>query len=306
MINGILNLIRWKNLLMIAFMQCLIRYGFFQPFGVNTVLNDFQFVLLITATLCIAAAGNIINDIYDIETDFINKPDKLIVGKLISEKSAFNLFILFNVIGVIIGFYLAHAINKSEFFSIFVIVSILLYLYASYLKQTFLIGNLIVSALVGLSILIVGIFDLLPNITNQNINIELFYFKILLEYALFAFFLNFIREIVKDIEDIEGDRKSGMHTLPIVIGEKRTSIVLFILTITLAAIVYLHISNKFFEEIKIIIYFLIFIIGPLLYSSILILMAKSKDNLHQISNILKLIMLFGMLSLLLYNYILKK
>lgn len=306
MINGILNLIRWKNLLMIAFMQCLIRYGFFQPFGVNTVLNDFQFVLLITATLCIAAAGNIINDIYDIETDFINKPDKLIVGKLISEKSAFNLFILFNVIGVIIGFYLAHAINKSEFFSIFVIVSILLYLYASYLKQTFLIGNLIVSALVGLSILIVGLFDLLPNITNQNINIELFYFKILLEYALFAFFLNFIREIVKDIEDIEGDRKSGMHTLPIVIGEKRTSIVLFILTITLAAIVYLHISNKFFEEIKIIIYFLIFIIGPLLYSSILILMAKSKDNLHQISNILKLIMLFGMLSLLLYNYILIK
>ena len=306
MINGILNLIRWKNLLMIAFMQCLIRYGFFQPFGVNTVLNDFQFVLLITATLCIAAAGNIINDIYDIETDFINKPDKLIVGKLISEKSAFNLFIILNVIGVIIGFYLAHAINKSEFFSIFVIVSILLYLYASYLKQTFLIGNLIVSALVGLSILIVGIFDLLPNITNQNINIELFYFKILLEYALFAFFLNFIREIVKDIEDIEGDRKSGMHTLPIVIGEKRTSIVLFILTITLAAIVYLHISNKFFEEIKIIIYFLIFIIGPLLYSSILILMAKSKDNLHQISNILKLIMLFGMLSLLLYNYILIK
>lgn len=306
MINGILNLIRWKNLLMIAFMQCLIRYGFFQPFGVNTVLNDFQFVLLITATLCIAAAGNIINDIYDIETDFINKPDKLIVGKLISEKSAFNLFIILNVIGVIIGFYLAHAINKSEFFSIFVIVSILLYLYASYLKQTFLIGNLIVSALVGLSILIVGLFDLLPNITNQNINIELFYFKILLEYALFAFFLNFIREIVKDIEDIEGDRKSGMHTLPIVIGEKRTSIVLFILTITLAAIVYLHISNKFFEEIKIIIYFLIFIIGPLLYSSILILMAKSKDNLHQISNILKLIMLFGMLSLLLYNYILIK
>lgn len=163
MINGILNLIRWKNLLMIAFMQCLIRYGFFQPFGVNTVLNDFQFVLLITATLCIAAAGNIINDIYDIETDFINKPDKLIVGKLISEKSAFNLFILFNVIGVIIGFYLAHAINKSEFFSIFVIVSILLYLYASYLKQTFLIGNLIV-----------------PNnsITcNKNVFVSKFFFK---------------------------------------------------------------------------------------------------------------------------------
>jgi len=306
MIHGILNLIRWKNLLMIAFMQYLIRYGFFQPFNVNTVLSDLQFVLLIIATLCIAAGGNIINDIYDIETDYINKPDKIVVGKLISEKSAYNLFIILNVIGVIVGFYLAHAINKSELFSIFVIVSILLYLYASYLKQTFLIGNLIVSALVGLSILIVGVFDLVPNITNNNINVELFYFKILFEYAVFAVFLNFIREIVKDVEDIDGDRKSGMHTLPIMIGVKRTSIVLFILTVTLAAVVYLYVYDKFFEEITIIIYFLIFIIGPLLYSSILILMTKSKENLHQISTVLKLIMLFGMLSLLLYNYILTK
>lgn len=306
MFYGILNLIRWKNLLMIAFMQCLIRYGFFQAFALNTVLNDFQFVLLITATLSIAAAGNIINDIYDIETDFINKPHKLIVGKLLSEKSAFNFFIIFNVVGVIISFYLAEAINKSELFSIFVIVSILLYLYASYLKQTFLIGNLIVSALVGLSILIVGVFDLLPNSTNHNINIELFYFKILLEYAFFAFFINFIREVVKDLEDIDGDRKSGMQTLPIIIGEKRTSIVLFVLTITMAVIVYLYIYDKFFEEITIIVYFLIFIIGPLLYSSILILMAKSRNNLHHISNILKLIMLFGMLSILLYKFILIK
>ena len=306
MAYGFLNLIRWKNLLMIALIQSLIKYGFLKPFGVSTALNDVQFIFLILSTLCIAAAGNIINDIYDIETDIINKPDKLIVGNLISEKSAFNLFIILNVIGVLTGFYIAHAINKNELFSIFVVVSILLYIYASYLKQTFLIGNIIISALVSLSIIIVGIFDLLPNITDENINIELFFFKILLEYAVFAFAINFIREIIKDIEDIDGDLKSDMHTLPIVLGKKTASIFAFALTILLATAVYIYIYDKFFKELIITLYFLISVIGPLLYVSILMLQAKTTKDFHRISNILKLVMLFGMLSLLLYKFILMK
>lgn len=306
MVNGFLNLIRWKNLLMIALMQCLIKYGLLQPFGVSSSLNDIQFIVLILSTLCIAAAGNIINDIYDIETDRINKADKVIVGKLVSEKSAFNLFIALNVIGVLTGFYIANAINKSELFSIFVIVSILLYIYASYLKQTFLIGNFIVSALVSLSILIVGIFDLLPNITGGNVNIELFFFKILLEYALFAFAINFIREIIKDIEDLDGDLKSDMRTMPIVLGKKAASIIAFILTIIFAAAIYIYIYDKFFKELIITLYFLIGVIGPLLFTAVLMLLAKTTKDFHQISNILKLVMLFGMLSLLLYQLILMK
>jgi 4-hydroxybenzoate polyprenyltransferase len=291
---------------MIALMQCLIKYGLLQPFGVSTSLNDIQFIFLILSTLCIAAAGNIINDIYDIETDRINKPDKLIVGKLVSEKSAFNLFIALNVIGVLTGFFIANAINKSELFSIFVIVSILLYIYASYLKQTFLIGNFIVSALVSLSILIVGVFDLLPNITGGNVNIELFFFKILLEYALFAFAINFIREIIKDIEDLDGDLKSDMRTMPIVLGKKAASIIAFILTIIFAAAIYIYIYDKFFKELIITLYFLISVIGPLLFTGVLMLLAKTTKDFHQISNILKLVMLFGMLSLLLYQLILMK
>jgi 4-hydroxybenzoate polyprenyltransferase len=291
---------------MIALMQCLIKYGLLQPFGVSTSLNDIQFIFLILSTLCIAAAGNIINDIYDIETDRINKPDKVIVGKLVSEKSAFNLFIALNVIGVLTGFFIANVINKSELFSIFVIVSILLYIYASYLKQTFLIGNFIVSALVSLSILIVGVFDLLPNITGGNVNIELFFFKILLEYALFAFAINFIREIIKDIEDLDGDLKSDMRTMPIVLGKKAASIIAFILTIIFAAAIYIYIYDKFFKELIITLYFLISVIGPLLFTGVLMLLAKTTKDFHQISNILKLVMLFGMLSLLLYQLILMK
>ncbi len=285
-------------------MQSIIKYGFFLPFGVQTTLNYFQFTLLIIATICIAAAGNIINDIYDVDTDFINKPEKIIVGNSISEKTAYNLFIIFNIIGVGLGFYISHSIGKSTFFSIFVIISALLYVYASYLKQTFLIGNIIISMLVSLSIVIVGIFELIPTMTSQNQPFQLVFFKILLHFALFAFLINLIREMAKDIEDIEGDKKAGMQTLPIVIGSEKASKVLFVMSfIPIIAVIY-YIHTYLYKQIFVVGYFLVFIVGPLLYVSIRIFNAKTKKDFHFVSNMIKLVMLLGMLSLLLYKFIL--
>ncbi|GAL80200.1 hypothetical protein JCM19274_3770 [Algibacter lectus] len=208
---------------MIALTQLLVKYALLEPFGgVAISLDGIGISLLIFATICIAAAGNIINDIYDIETDFVNKPHKLIVGNSISEKTAYNLFIVLNFIGVGVGFYLSHAVGKSAFFSLFVIISALLYVYATYLKRTLLIGNIVISILVALSVLIVGIFELLPALTLENRDIQLTFFKIIFDYAVFAFLLNLIREIAKDVEDIDGDYKAGMNTLPIAIGRDRT------------------------------------------------------------------------------------
>lgn len=304
MVHGILNLIRWKNLLMIALVQCLVKYAFFQPFGVSMSLTNLQFTILVLATLCIASAGNIINDIYDVETDFINRPDKLIIGKSISEKTAYNLFIILNVLGVGMGFYVSHAIGKSELFSIFVIVSALLYVYASFLKQSFLIGNIIVSALVAFSIIIVGIFELIPVMTVTNQAIQLTFFKNLLNYALFAFMLNLLREIAKDIEDFDGDLKTGMHTLPIVIGKKYASKVLFVLSLIPLFIIIFYINSTLYKHPIAVGYFLLFIVAPLIYSSIKILSAKTKKDFHNISNLFKLVMCFGMLSIVLYKLIL--
>lgn len=301
----LLNLIRWKNLLMIAIMQLLIKYSLFEPFGVDITLNWFGFSLLILATLSIAAAGNIINDIYDVETDLINKPEKIIVGKTISEQTAYNLFIAFNVIGVAIGFYLSHLVGRNGFFALFVIISALLYVYATYLKQTLIIGNIIVSILVAMSIIIVGLFELLPAITPTNQDTQLTFFKILLDYAVFAFIINLIREIVKDMEDIDGDYKAEMNTLPIAIGRERASKIIFILTlIPLVAVTYYVLTYLYKQPIAVG-YFLIFSIAPLLYISIKTYSAASKKDYHRISNLLKIVMLFGMLSLLLYSFILK-
>ncbi|MDO5968212.1 geranylgeranylglycerol-phosphate geranylgeranyltransferase [Flavivirga aquimarina] len=297
-----LNLIRWKNLLMIALVQLLIKYAFLEPFGAQISLSPLGITLLILATIFIAAAGNIINDIYDVETDAINKPDKLIVGKSISEKTAYNLFIAFNVMGVGIGFYISYLVGKNPFFSIFVVISALLYVYATYLKQLFLIGNIIISVLVALSIVIVGVFELLPSITPNNQSLQLFFFKIIFDYAIFAFIINLLREITKDIEDIDGDHKAGMKTLPIVIGRERATKILFVLSLVPLFLIAYYTIDSLYKNQMAVIYFLLFIIGPLLYISIKIAGAKTKKDYHHISNMLKLVMLFGMLSLLLYTF----
>lgn len=290
---------------MIALVQFLIKYALFEPFGVDIMLNWFGFSLLVLSTVYIAAAGNIINDIYDVETDLVNRPSKVIVGKKVSEKTAYNLFILFNVIGMLIGFYLSHLVGKSGFFAIFFIVSALLYVYATYLKQTLLIGNIVISLLVAMSILMVGLFELLPAITPQNQPTQVTFFKILVDYAVFAFSLNFVREIAKDLEDIDGDYKAGMNTLPIAIGRKRASKVLFaLLILPLIGVIY-YISTYFNTQAMVSGYFIVFIVLPLIYVTFKSFFAKAKKDFHHISIILKLVMLFGMLSMLLYPFILK-
>ncbi|GAA3584218.1 geranylgeranylglycerol-phosphate geranylgeranyltransferase [Snuella lapsa] len=289
---------------MLAMVQLLVKYALLEPFGASLALDGFGITLLIIATVCIAAAGNIVNDINDVETDRINKPDKLIIGKFISEKHGYNLFFFFNLVGVGLGFYLSYLIGKHAFFSLFVIISILLYLYATYLKQQLIIGNIIVALLVALSIVIVGVFDLLPNITPLNRNTQWIFFKIIWDYAIFAFIINFIRELTKDIEDINGDHKAGMYTLPIAIGRERARIVLFILSFVPLFGTTFYTINTLYKNQYAVLYFLICIIAPLLYTTIKIFNAKNNKDYHHISNILKLIMVFGMLSLLLYKYIL--
>jgi 4-hydroxybenzoate polyprenyltransferase len=300
------NLIRWKNLLLIALVQLLIKYALLEPFEVvRFTLNDFGFSLLVIATLCIAAAGNIINDIYDVETDLINKPHKVIVGNSISEKTAFNLYIILTVIGVGLGFYISNLVGRSGFSAIFVIISALLYIYATYLKQTTLIGNLLISFLVAMSLIIVGLFELLPVITEQNRETQLTFFKIIFDYSVFAFMINLLREMVKDIEDINGDYKAEMKTLPIVIGRERALKVVFVISlIPLFAVAY-YVITYLYKQYIAVGYFLIFSIAPLLYFTIKSYSAETKKEISFLSVLLKFILFFGVMSMLLYPFILK-
>lgn len=285
--------------------QILLRYGLFMPLGADLALSSFYFTLLVIATVFIAAAGNIINDIYDVEIDKINKPEKVIIGKIISEKTANYLFIIFNVIGVGLGFYISNQIGKPEFSGYFIVVSALLYLYASFIKSITLLGNVIVSALVAFSLIIVGLFDLLPAVNFLNQEHQSYVFGILLIYSFFAFYINLMREITKDIEDIDGDRNGGLNTLPIVLGRKRTSYIVFGMSV-LALFgtiyyIYIHLYNYTYA----VLYFLLFVLAPLLYFSVKLWDAKNKSDYTFLSKTLKVIMLFGMCSILLYTFVIQ-
>ena len=284
-------------------MQILIKYSLFYAFGADTVLNAFGFLLLLIATLCIAAAGNIINDIYDVEIDAINKPNKVLVGKKIPERNANRLFIILNVIGVAIGFYLSNSIGKPGFAALFIVFSALLYLYSSYLKGILIVGNLLVSFLIAMSLIVVALFDLLPAITMENQTSQSAIFKIILHYALFAFFINFIREIVKDLQDINGDKKGGMNTLAIALGRKRTITIVFALGVLLVLGVVVYMYEFIYNHETLLLYFLFAIVAPLLYFCMKSWSAETQKDYGSLSNLLKIIMFLGICSIPLYQFL---
>jgi len=299
-----LRLIRYQNLLLLILMQTLIRYGFFIPLGADLTLNNFLFILLMTATVSIAAAGNIINNICNFKFDSINLPKKVSIVNKVTEKNANHLFIIFNSIGVGLGFYISHQIGKPEFSGFFIIASALLYLYATFIKSILIIGNVIISALIAFSIIIVGLFDLVPAITILNQQNQSFFFGILLNYAFFIFYMNLIREIIKDIKDIDADKNGNISTLPIVLGRKRVSFIAFLMSVLAmfgsVYYTYIHLYNFTIA----IVFSLVFVLAPLLFFSIKIWDASNKNDYIFLSKLLKIMMLLDMCSILLYTFVL--
>lgn len=298
-----LKLVRYQNLLLLAFMQLVFRYGFLKLQNIYLSLADWQYGLLVLSTILIAAAGYVINDIMDQETDNDNKPHEVIIGKSISETMAYNIYVALNVIGVAIGFYLSNVIQKPGFAAIFIVIAATLYLYATSLKQMLLVGNIIVALLLSISVIIIGVFDLLPATYEGNQAIMSIMFKILIDYAVFAFIINFIREIVKDMQDVNGDYNQGMSTLPIALGVSRTSKVTFgLLAISILLLLYYINANLMdFNLYSATIYALILVVGPLFFCLIKMWSAKSKKDFKLISNVLKLVIFFGILSILIIN-----
>jgi len=305
----LLQLIRFKNLLLIALVQILIKYALFPSLSmfidgtsvfVSTTLDPFQFILLVISTLCIASGGYIINDILDVNADSINKPDQLVIGKHISVNKAYNYYMIFTVIGVVLGFYLSHAVGQSSFFAIFVIIAALLYIYATFLQQILLVGNIVIGLMVGLSLIIVGIFDLLPAVTPQNQYLQSSMFEVLFDYSVFAFIITLIREIVKDIQDVDGDYKAQLKTLPIVLGINRASKIAFVITIIAIGILIYYLAAFLYMQEIVVVYFLITVIAPLVYVAIKLFTAEKKTEFKKISKWLKVIMLLGILSMVIH------
>ena len=180
-IESLLKLTRFGNLIIIALTQYFTA-GFL--IGMHT-LNDVNLFFLSLSTVLIAAGGYIINDYYDVKIDYINKPDRVVIGKSITRRYAILFHIALSVAGIVIGFYLSWKIGGVNVLSVF-----LLWLYSNTLKRLPFVGNLTVAFLTGLAVIIVDLFYGKDN-------------SLVLIYALFAFFMTLVRERNK----VKADRK---------------------------------------------------------------------------------------------------
>ena len=314
-IISFLKLIRLKNLIIVALTQVLIKFSLINPFLDDFVLSNKEFYLLVLATIFITASGYIINDIYDVKTDEINKDNKRIIGKSINSRNAISWYIFFNLIGLGLGSYIAYLVEKPLFSLIFFYCIFSLWTYSKRMKSSFLLGNLQVSFLTALSIFNVALFDLIPNGINKT-NGEIMILKIILFYTAFAFITTFIREMIKDLEDIEGDKKIQAKTLAITYGIDKTKLISLVFTIlTFLGIAYFQYfqysiaSSEFEYEIsiwgvnKIAILYTIVIQLFFLFLSIKIYTSKVKNDFYFISQLCKFIMIIGILSIPLFTYL---
>ena len=314
-IISFLKLIRLKNLIIVALTQFLVKFSLINPFAENFMLSDNQFYLLVLSTVFITASGYIINDIYDVKTDKVNKEESRIIGKLITSRNAIRWYIIFNFLGLGLGIYIAYIVKQPYYSLVFVYCIFSLWTYSKRMKTSFLLGNLQVSLLTALSIFNVALFDIISNGINKN-NGEMMIFKIILFYTAFAFITTFIREIIKDLEDMEGDKKIQAKTLAITYGIEKTKWVSLIFTIfTFLGIAYFQYfqysiaKSKFEFDIsiwginKMAIIYVIFIQLLFLFLGFKIYNSKVKKDFYFISQLSKIIMIAGILSIPLFTYI---
>ncbi|MGD2034472.1 MAG: geranylgeranylglycerol-phosphate geranylgeranyltransferase [Bacteroidales bacterium] len=306
------RLIRTPNLLIIAITQYFIRWFILKPLlsvsGFRVQLDTLQFSMLVVSTVMIAAAGYIINDYFDRKTDLINRPGKVIVGRLIKRRYVMAFHIIFTSLGILAGSYVAYSIGRLSLSMIFIFAGIVLWFYSTTYKRQVLVGNLIISVLVGLVPMLVLVFEfpLLVQRYQLHILAKGVRFDYLIfwvgSYSIFAFTVNLIREINKDIEDFEGDAVFGCRTIPIAWGLKAAKwIVTVLIVLMIAPVIYLlvfHLADKISF-----VYIVLFIIVPLIMLAFGVNWASTKKQYHILSQSSKLIMLAGLVYCLLVNYI---
>jgi 4-hydroxybenzoate polyprenyltransferase len=274
---SLLKLTRFGNLIIIGLAQYFTA-GYL--IGVQT-LDDIRLFLLSASTVLIAAAGYIINDYYDVKIDYINKPERVVIGKSIPRRYAILFHVMLSGIGIVIGMYLSWRTGAWRIAAINMLSVFLLWWYSNSLKRLPFVGNLTVAFLTGLSILVV---DALYRTGNSLIVI----------YGLFAFFMTLVREIIKDMEDLKGDNTFGCRTLPIVLGIRKTKVIIYMILLVFSVTVV--VLNHFYEALPLK-YYLIFLFIPLLWFVYRLIRADMKRDFSILSSFCKVIMLLGILSM---------
>ncbi len=306
-LSAFFKLVRWPNLLFIAFTQWLFRYFVLRFAYVNNPA-DYEnlrltlplFYLLVFASVCIAAAGYIINDYFDVNIDLVNKPAKLVIDRYIKRRWAIVLHIIFSFTGFILSCYVGYKLGNLyiPFFNLLSVIA--LWFYSTTFKKKLLIGNVLISLLTAWVILILTVAEYNFTITRHDIYWQRLV-KLSFIYAGFAFIISLIREVIKDMEDMPGDVKYDCKTMPIVWGLQVSKVFvavwIVVLAISIAAIqVYVIQLGWWLSAL----YSLVAIILPLLVVLRKLYFAQTQKDFHKLSTVVKLIMFTGILSMIFF------
>ena len=304
-LGAFFRLVRWPNLLITALMMCLVYHN------LTGMISTVGFTLLVISMVLIVAGGYVINDIFDMDIDEINKPDKLIVGKYFSEKQSNFIYWSLTIIGLacaLVSSVMTFGKSFLTIFSCMVLLTCILYSYSNGYKKKLVIGNVIVSLSVAFAVFLPWLFVMLYLMKNDMLveNYEVLMhisLRLVLIYTAFAFLMTLIREIVKDIQDVKGDGWSHCRTIPIIWGVKTAQIIV----IALCCVTVANIWNAadYFSELGFrITHYMLYASGVLVFFVIgnngILLTDKSlrlERHFRLQSMLLKISMLVGVLSM---------
>lgn len=264
-------------------------------------LNPVHFFLLILSSVLIAAAGYIINDYFDLNIDRINKPARLIIQKIISRRYAIAWHFFLSIAGISIGFFLDLTTRVTLLGFSNLACACLLFIYSVSLKKRLLSGNILISVLTAWSVLVVTWCEA-RFFFNSGLNTSRIA-RVTILYSGFAFIISLIREAIKDVEDVEGDRKFGCKTMPIVWGLNASKIYIAawisILAVTLLLLQLYVLQFRWWLSA---LYCLIFIFIPLIRVFFKIFKAQTPEDFHKLSSMVKFIMFTGILSMIFFRF----
>ncbi len=297
------RLLRIPNLVIVGLTQCLVWYAIllpgFKAYHLDPYLDTPHFFLLMLCTILITAGGNAVNDLYDVEIDKINKPRQQIVGRIISIEDTYRIYIIIVLLGALIAGYLAWHLGRISLFAIYPLACFLLWSYSRWFKRLPISGNLIVSLFVACVPLVLLIPEWKNIIYTSFINsLE---HKLVWSFAAFAFATNLLREFVKDIEDVKGDKQIGANTLAVILGPERgrnwALAFSFLLLCGFVFWISIIIDKVSFFNLM---YFSIALVLPLLTIIGLLWKAKSRIDFKRISLWIKILIVLGLFYILLF------
>ncbi|HOU47417.1 MAG TPA: geranylgeranylglycerol-phosphate geranylgeranyltransferase [Chitinophagales bacterium] len=304
-----LKLIRPLNLLMIVFTMvlfrvCIIAASPYKIFYIQPEVSTIAYLFMVLATVLIAAGGYVVNDIYDIEIDAVNRPEKQIIGKHISETEAYNFYKILCVLGVLCTLVLAFLTRNLRLSMLPLIIMLILNFYAHTFKKQFFVGNFMIALSTGFVVLLPTLFEIGGKVDDSDMQLEIQSGIAIagIVYGLFAFLSTFLRELVKDMEDVNGDIQGNCKTIPIVLGINSAKGIAIFITIIL--FIQLALFVWFFPsiQVKYVAYIIAFgLLLPLLLISIFIVVAKSAKQYYYASNLIKLFMLLGISTMLYFK-----